>query len=76
MSSTQPPSQSPLAPDTPPSTPVMLTYVPLKLVQKLETLLAELKGRNGGFARINIEIANGEVKRFEFAESYLMSAMP
>jgi hypothetical protein len=60
---------------TQPKTMVEIEHTPLKLITQLEKLLAGIKDRNGGFARINIEIANGEVKRFEFAESYLMSAL-
>jgi hypothetical protein len=50
-------------------------HLPVRLIEVLEVLLAGIKERNGGFAKINIEVVDGRVKRFECVESYVVSAL-
>jgi hypothetical protein len=54
---------------------VEVEHLPAKLIEVLENFLTDIKERNGGFAKITIEVVEGRVKRFECTQSFVVSAL-
>jgi hypothetical protein len=54
---------------------VEVEHLPVKLIEVLEAFLTDIKERNGGFAKISIEVVEGRVKRFECTQSFVVSAL-
>jgi len=68
-------ARSQSAPVSAGKTTVLVEHLPVKLIEALDAFFGDLKAKNGGYGKINIEFAEGDVKRFETLGSFLMSAL-